>query len=99
MGVNAIDNRGEPVGYHHLLEQSPDNQLHAAGHGIVIEVVFLAKLVQQILRPFDGAGHELRKEQHVQSEDAEIALRRLVPTIHLDGVAHRLKGVKGEADG
>jgi hypothetical protein len=57
------------------------------------------ELVQEVLRPLDGPGHELRVEHHEQRIDPEVPLRRLLPSIDLDGVAHRLERVERQPDG
>jgi len=55
--------------------------------------------MNQMLRPLNGAGDELWVEHDVQSVNAEATLCGLPATIDFYRVAHRLEGVKGQADG
>ena len=65
---------------------------------VVIEMMFLVQLVQDVLRAFDGARHQLRVIQHIESQIAKVPLRFLMTAIHFDGVTERLKGMKGKPD-
>jgi hypothetical protein len=56
------------------------------------------KLVQNMLRPLDGARHQLRVKHHIQCINAEMFLRFLITTIYLDGIAHGLEGMERKTD-
>ena len=57
------------------------------------------QLRQQIVGPLDRPGHQLRKERHERQEADEAAFRLDGAEVGVDGVAHRLERVKGNADG
>ena len=50
-----------------------------AGHSGVIKGVSFVKLMQQVPRPFDRAGDQLREEHDERGICCKIALRFLVP--------------------
>ncbi len=98
MSVDRVHKKSQPIRHHSFFEQAPGHEPQAAGYTFVIEAMHLAKLHEQILRPFDGASNELRKEHDVESVNAEVALRRLPTTVHLYRVAHGLEGMKRKSD-
>ena len=57
------------------------------------------ELRQEVVGPLDRAGHHLGKEEHVDGVDEKVPLGLPAPPVDLDGVAHRLEGVKREPDG
>jgi len=56
-------------------------------------------LVAQIFVFDDGTGDELGEECDEGAEVDEAALHLGVVPVHVDGVAHGLEGVEGDADG
>ena len=65
---------------------------------LVVELVLLVELVQQVLRPLDRTGDELREEHHVGRVDDEVPLGRLPSRVDLDHVAEALECVERQAD-
>ena len=59
----------------------------------------LIDLVAQVLVLDDGAGDELGKQGDEGAEIDDVPLRPGVSPVHIDGVAHGLEGVEGDADG
>src|SRR4051812_7581932 len=47
--------------------------------------------------PLDGSRDELRKKHDIQRVDAEVGLRRLPASVHLDHVAQALEHMKRES--
>ena len=47
----------------------------------------------------DGPGDELREHGHIGAEGDQILLNRRLAAVHVDGVGHGLKRVKGNPDG
>jgi hypothetical protein len=52
-----------------------------------------------MLRSFDGAGYKLRKESNKKGEIEELLGGLHFPTININGIAHGLERVKGDAKG
>ncbi|WP_241738943.1 hypothetical protein [Pontibacter beigongshangensis] len=61
--------------------------------------MFLAELCEQVFCPFDGPGHQLWEEGDEEGEDARVALGPDAAVVDVDGVAHGLEGVEGDAHG
>src|SRR5437660_12433954 len=58
----------------------------------------LIELVEQVLRPFDRARHELRKKHYIGGIGDDVCLGLLPASIDLDNVAQALKCVKRQTD-
>src|SRR5450432_139799 len=56
------------------------------------------KLVEHVLRSFDGTGNQLWVEHHVKGINAEMVFSLLFATVHFDGVTHGLEGMERETD-
>ena len=97
-GLVALPQHAHVVGDEHLFSQADDEHLDAGGkllHGAGPAV----DLISQILVFDDRAGDQLGEQGN---EGAEVDQRPLgpgVPPVDIDGVAHGLEGVKGDADG
>ena len=63
----------------------------------VAKAVLRLDLRQQVVRPHDRPGHELRKARYEDRKITE-ALLGFSATIHVDGVGHRLERVERDAD-
>ena len=87
------------VGYHHLDEEAEEDEPHAFGDIVIVELLLLMQLPQQVARPFDGARDELWEKHHIECIIAEMPLRLLVAAIHLNDIAHALEGMERQADG
>ena len=64
-----------------------------------MEVSPLVDLVPQVLVLDDGTGDELGEQGDKGAEVDDVPLSPGVPPVHVDGVAHGLEGVEGDADG
>jgi hypothetical protein len=60
--------------------------------------MFLPKLVQQILRPLNRAGNQLREKHDVSRVNDEIGFGLLIPAVDLYDVAQTLKRMEGKSD-
>src|SRR5690606_20053457 len=94
---DRVGDRREVVGYHDLLEEPQEDEVETSA-----EVVFRAlpgpdDLRQQPRGSFDGPGHQLREEAHVEHEVDEAARRLELSAVHVDRVRHRLERVEGDA--
>ena len=98
-GVHGVDEDAEVVGQHDLLEQAEGEVLHAEGESLRRDGPLLVELGDEIPGLDDGSGHELREEGDVQRGPHEIALGRYLAAGDVDGVAERLEGIEGDADG
>ena len=54
---------------------------------------------QQVRRPLDGAGHQLREEADICEELYDVVSRRQFLPVHIDGITQGLEGVETDADG
>ncbi len=97
ISVHLVHEHRQPVGDDHLLEEAPQHQLQPVGHPRTVELVDLAKLVQQILRALDGTRDQLRIEHHVDRENPWMLLRLLPAPIDLDDIGQALEGMEREA--
>src|SRR5665213_2489697 len=57
-----------------------------------------AELMNQVLRPFNRAGNQLRIKHHIERVDAKVPLGVLLAAIHLDRITHRLKRMERKSD-
>src|SRR5882672_9149895 len=60
--------------------------------------MLLIKLMEHVLRPFDGTCNQLRIEHHVEGINAEMVFGLLFATVHFNGITHGLEGMEGETD-
>src|SRR5687767_15400826 len=60
--------------------------------------MIFAVLMKEILRTFDRACHQLRVKHHIKRINTKMSFRFLISPIHLYGIAHGLKSMKGKAD-
>ena len=91
---HTIHHRRELVRNDHFFEKSRCHHPQALGHPNIVEMMLFAKLVEEVCGPLDGTSHQLRIEHNVEGVNAEVPLGLLVPSIHLDRIAHRLKGME-----
>ncbi len=96
--VNGIHDEGKIIGDDHFFEEAPEHQFKTGEDVVGIEDNRSVKLMEEILRAFDGAGDLLRIEEDVERIDAEVAFGALMAAIHLDGVTHGLERVEGQAN-
>ena len=96
---HLVDIDSTIVGHHDILEQAPQYLSHAINSGVVVELALLEELRQEVGRPFDGSGHQLREERD-EGEEGDDVLRRLnLATIHVDAVTEGLESVERDAYG
>src|ERR1044071_7886749 len=93
--VNGIYKQDHPIGDNDLLEQPPGHPFESIGHALIFEALLCVELVQDILRALDGSRHELRVVHHIQCQIAKMTFGLLMTAIDLEGVAQRLKRMKG----
>src|SRR5258707_6009134 len=79
-----------------LLEEAAQHELEPIGDAFIGKCVLFAQLMQQVLRPFDGARNELGKEHEIGRAHSELQSRQylvcrllLEKNTHLDRVARR----------
>ena len=93
---NLIDQRRQIVRHHQLHKQSPEDQSESLG-----QILFpqprrhVLQLSQEMTHPLDRTRHQLGKKGVVGGIPTEVPFRGLLPPIHIDHVAKRLKSVKG----
>ena len=86
------------VGDEHLFRHAHHKGLHAGGE-FVRGAGPLVDLIPQVLIFDDGSGNELRKQGDEGAEVDDGPLSPGVAPVDVDGVAHGLEGVEGDADG
>ena len=94
----VVPELAEAVGYEHLLSHTHHEALYAGGE-LVDAAGPEAQLVGHVLVAHDGTGDELRKERDESTEADIVALYVRIAAVDVDGVAHGLEGVEGDADG
>lgn len=97
--VNHFDERGEVVGDNDFFEHSPDDQPNPLGDLLVCYDSFLCELWEEVLSPFDRAGHQLREETNVREELQQVFGWRYLFSVHVNCVAHALESVERNSDG
>ena len=99
MVVGLGNDLRQTVGDHNLDEESPQDLAKRVGRCFEVEHAAPGKLTEQIPRPHDRSGNEVRKEEN----EAKVAHRIVdgieFPAIHVDRVAERLKRVKADSHG
>jgi hypothetical protein len=96
---DQIHQRGEVIGQDHFFEHPPDHQPKSLLQHFQIDDPRALELGEQVRRPFDWTCHQLRKEGDEREKVQIVASRRHGPAVDIDGIAHRLKGVKRDAHG
>lgn len=84
-------------GTHAFFEKSPRHEPRAVGGLLIAEDPLLFELGQQVVRPLDGACHQLGKVGYEQGKGHEVPLGLHLAPININGVAEGLEGVKGNA--
>ena len=97
-GLVSIPQHSQVIGQEHLLGQSDYKDLHTRGKLLHL-VISVVDLVVQVLVFDDGAGDELRKEGHKGTKADDTSLGSGVSTVDINGIAHGLEGIEGDADG
>ena len=86
------------VGQEHFFRQTHQKPLQACVE--VVEPLLPGdNLLGHGLIADDGARHQLGKQRHVQCHIQGVPLGRDGPAVHVQHIAHRLKGEKGNTDG
>ena len=94
----GVPEKADIVRYEDLFPEAHDEALHAGGE-FVEGLRPAIELVVDILVADDGSRDELGEEGHEGAEFDEVLLHAPVPPVHVDGIAHGLEGVEGNADG
>ena len=96
--INRVGNQGYTIGNDYFFEQAPQHQPQAGDCEVIVECMFFAELVQHILRPLYGPGHQLRVKHDVERIDAIMPLGLLVATIYFYSIAHGLECMERQPD-
>ena len=99
MVEDNVDIDGATVGYHHLLEKTPQHLPETVDSGGVIKPARPFELGQQAGGTFDRTSHELGEETDVSKEGDDVAGGLHVAPVHVDAVAEGLEGVERDAHG
>ena len=95
IGIDVVDVESEAIGHNQFLEEAPGHAFKAADDPIFVEGLQLNELMEEVLRTFNRAGNELRKEHYVGCISNEIRFGLLVPAVNFDHIAEALEGVEG----
>ena len=87
----------DEVGDHDLLQQPDRDQGHRRADAHVAGVARLRDLRQDLARPDDRAGHDVREERQVHRQVDRLA-RLDDPAVHVDRVRDRLERVEADPD-
>ena len=97
-GGDLLPDGAHLVGDEHLLAQADHQPLQAlAGLRQILPPVL--QIVGHRLVLHDGPGDQLGEQRHIRAEVDDVPLGRHQSPVHVDGVAHGLEGVEGDADG
>src|SRR5262249_34218892 len=94
---NGIGDGSKIVCDYQLLEQANEDQVHPFFHGPRAQRSGLDNLWQESVGAHDRTGDEMGEEAYEQSEIAKMFGWLGFTSIDVDGVAHRLKGVKADS--
>ncbi len=97
-GQIHVPQRAQGVGKQNLFTRAHGEALDAGGE-LLKGVIPPLQLVVQVLVLDDGPGDELGEQGDEGAEGDDVLLAPGVPPVHVDGVAHGLEGVEGDADG
>ena len=97
-GLIGIPQQSQIVGQQDLFGQAHHKDLHAGGE-LFRRMGTVVDLIPQVLVFDNGARDELWKQGDERTEVDEIFLYPGVAAVHVDGIAHGLEGVEGDADG
>ena len=98
IGIYWVGDQRHTVGNDYFFEQAPQHQPQAGYCEVIVECMFFAELVQHILRPLYGPGHQLRVKHDVERIDAIMPLGLLVATIYFYSIAHGLECMERQSD-
>ncbi len=70
----------------------------AFGDPVKIKRGFPVELEKHMLRPFNGTGNKLREKHDIKRIYAKMPFCFLVIPVYLNGIAHRLEGMKRQSD-
>ena len=97
-GLVGVPEHAEIIGQKDLFRQTHHKDLHTGGK-LLRGVGAVLQLIVQVLVLDDGTGDELREEGDKGAEGNDVLLAPGVPSVDVDGIAHGLEGVEGDADG
>ena len=94
---NRFHQRQGTVGDHLFLEPSPEHQQQAALDTVKVEAVRRDELAFELVKARNRSLNQLREEGDEQRELRRVLLRGVFAVVDVDQVAHRLKGIKADA--
>lgn len=98
--VKTLIHKGrERIGDGYFFEKAPQHTAKAGMPGPPLEAFVIAHLRQQIPRPHDGAGDELREQRDERREAQQRRLPLDFAAVHVNRVRHGLECVERNADG
>ena len=97
-GLIPLPQQPHVVGQQDLFPHAHHEDLHAGGE-LLRRAVPLVDLVPQVLVFQNGTGDELGKQGDKGAEVDDGVLGPGISAVYVDGIAHGLEGVKGDADG
>ena len=92
-GKYLIGYLSQSIGNQHFFCQSSQKSLDALNKLIRLDAMVL-ELLFQVSVPHNGAGHQLWKHGDKRRKSHKTPVGRHVAPVHVDGVAHRLEGIK-----
>ena len=98
LGEGRVRDEAHLVGEKHLFGQAEEEALQPLRH-VIHALPPAADLLRHRGVADDGSRHQLREEHHIERHMEEALLRRRVPPVNVDDIAHGLEGVKADADG
>ena len=96
-GKGCVGHDRDGVGQEDFFGKAQDEKRHARGESLECMFSF-RELDGHGVVPHDRTGDQLGKQGHEAREVDESPNRISLSTVHVDGVAHGLEGVKGDAD-
>src|SRR5438105_3562124 len=92
--IDSVNKNGKTVSNNDFLKKAPQHKFYTISYSLIIELMLFIKLIQKILRTFNGASDQLRKEHYIKTVDTKVSFCLLVASIHFNGITHGLESVK-----
>ena len=98
MARHIIPKRADAVGQQHLFGKAQNEQINALFHAVHRDAALQhMQPVRHIAVFHNGPGNQLREHHHIGAEVDEVVLGWHIAAVYVDGIAHRLEGVKADA--
>ena len=98
-GKDLVHIDGAVIGHDHFFEQAPENLPHSICSLFVHKRPRFPELRQQVCRPFNRAGHELREETDEGEELDDIARGLQLSAVYVDRITQCLESIETNAHG